>query len=124
MGTVGVLKEGPGERRVGLTPDGVTRLGGKGIEVVVEAGAGTAAFLTDDAYVKAGARIASRDEVIATADVITCVRPPADAEALRPSQALVGLLQPLTSPDLVRALAQAKVTMISLDGLPRTLSRA
>ena len=39
-------------------------------------------------------------------------------------QALPGLLAPLTNPDLVRQLADRRVTAISLDGLPRTLSRA
>ena len=57
------------------------------------------------------------------ADVVVCVRPP-DAAPLRKGQLLLGLLQPLLDPGLARALAEAGVTAVSLDGLPRTLSRA
>jgi NAD(P) transhydrogenase subunit alpha len=52
------------------------------------------------------------------------VHPPDRIDLLRAGQVVIGLLQPLTSPQLVRDLAAAKVTAISLDGLPRTLSRA
>jgi NAD(P) transhydrogenase subunit alpha len=51
------------------------------------------------------------------------VHPP-DPAPLRAGQLLLGLLQPLLDPRLARALAEAKVTAVSLDGLPRTLSRA
>jgi NAD(P) transhydrogenase subunit alpha len=57
---------------------------------------------------------------------VLCVQPPAEADRLllRPGQVLAGLLQPLIDPQLAAALALAKVTAISLDGLPRTVSRA
>jgi len=44
--------------------------------------------------------------------------------ALRPGQLVIGLLAPLTSPDLVATAAKAGVTAVSLDLLPRTLPRA
>ncbi|GAA1737603.1 NAD(P) transhydrogenase subunit alpha [Luedemannella helvata] len=118
--TVGVVREEtPGERRVALVPGAVSRLP---TGVVVQSGAGAGAWFDDDAYAQAGARLASRAEVLATADVIVCVHPPEDA--LRAGQALVGLLQPQRRPDAVAAWAAAGVTAISLDRLPRTLSRA
>ncbi len=124
---VGVLKEEwPRERRVAIVPDDVARLRGSGMSLVVEAGAGSAAWHSDDAYRSAGATVASREEVVERAGVVVTVRkpPPGVVGALRAGQAVLGLLQPLTDPDLARDLAERGVTALSLDGLPRTLSRA
>ena len=114
------------ETRVALTPDAVERLRRIGLDVIVEAGAGRAAWIPDDAYVAAGARIASKDEVYAEADVLTMIHAPqpSNRKLLRPGQILIGLLQPVLAVDLVVELAAAKVTALSLDRLPRTLSRA
>jgi NAD(P) transhydrogenase subunit alpha len=96
------------------------------VAVVVESGAGAAARYPDDAYVEAGATVAARDEVVAGADVLLCVaRPePAVLDELRPDQVLVGLLAPQETPDLFADLAARGVTAVSLEGIPRTLSRA
>src|SRR5207237_10869645 len=48
----------------------------------------------------------------------------AEAKRLRSGQAVVGLLQPLLDPKLMARLAEKGVTAISLDAIPRTLSRA
>ncbi|MFI7542174.1 NAD(P) transhydrogenase subunit alpha [Actinoplanes sp. NPDC049599] len=123
--TVGVVREtAAGERRVALTPDGVQRLRALGLEVRVEAGAGEGAFLPDADYAAAGAVLDTRAKVYADSDVLVCVHPPGDVEALRPGRTLVGLLFPVTDPGLTRRLAEAKITAVSLDLLPRTLSRA
>src|SRR5207247_6570702 len=60
------------------------------------------------------------------ADVVVRVQKPSDAEVgrLRSGQAVVGLLQPLLDPALMARLADRGVTAVSLDALPRTLSRA
>jgi NAD(P) transhydrogenase subunit alpha len=122
---VGVLREtAAGERRVALTPDGVTRLLKVGATVAVEAGAGGSAWFPDAAYAAAGARVVDRHTLGATCDVLVCVHAPADRGELQEGQILLGLLAPLTDPQLARELAEAKVTAISLDGLPRTLSSA
>lgn len=124
---VGVIREtAPGERRVSLAPGQVDDLRQAGCEVVVEAGAGAEAFFADDDYAKAGARVVSGPDLCAEADVITTVaRPPsAIIERMRPGQILVGMLTPLADPGYVRLLASRGLTAISLDGLPRTLSRA
>ncbi len=123
--TVGVVREtADGERRVALTPDGVRRLRALGLDVRVEAGAGESAFLRDADYAAAGATLCSRAQVYADCDVLLCVHPPGDAEALRRGRTLIGLLFPVTDPRLAGRLAEAKVTAVSLDLLPRTLSRA
>ena len=62
--TVGAAVEtAPGERRVALSPDGATRLLANGFQVIVEAGAGTAACFPDSDYTNAGARLVTRHEL-------------------------------------------------------------
>jgi NAD(P) transhydrogenase subunit alpha len=122
-----VIKEtAPGERRVALVPDAIARLRPAGIDVLVESGAGDGAWLADAAYADAGATIVGAAELYRSADVILTVgKPPAEIVGqLRKGQAVVGMLAPLTDPELAATLAARGVTAISLDGLPRTLSRA
>jgi len=124
---VGVVKETvPNERRVALVPELVGKLSAAGLEVLVESGAGTSAWAPDSAYAEAGATVVSRDEVYAQADLILRVQKPsaADVGATRQGQAVIGLLGPLTDPQTAKAMADQGVTAISLDMLPRTLSRA
>src|SRR5262249_62413698 len=71
----------------------------------------------------AGAAAADTAPLSARADIVWCVTPP-PPQHLRSGQAVVGLLQPLLNPRLMADLAERGVTAISLDGLPRTLSRA
>ena len=122
--TVGVVRQDDvGERRVALVPESVARLAALGLDTVVQEGAGAAAWFPDAEYAAAGATVVPGPAVYERADIVVCVRPP-DPAPLREGQLLVGLLQPLLDPALARALADAKVTAVSLDGLPRTLSRA
>ncbi len=121
-----VVKEtAPGERRVALVPEGVTKLRPSGIEVLVERGAGEGAWLSDSLYADAGATIVSAAELYRDADVIlTVTKPAADVvRMLRPGQAVIGMLAPLIYPELAAALAAQGVTAISLDRMPRTLTR-
>jgi H+-translocating NAD(P) transhydrogenase subunit alpha len=121
---VGVVKESaPGERRVALVPETVPRLVQAGLEVLVEQGAGDSAWFPDNGYTAAGATVTTTDKLYATADVILTVTRP-EPGRLRAGQAVIGLLAPLTDPRLARSLAERGVTAVSLDGLPRTLSRA
>ena len=123
---VAVVKESaPGERRVALVPETVPRLTQAGLEVLVEQGAGDGAWFPDSAYSKAGATIVKTDDLYATADVILTVTRPDETQAgrLRAGQTVIGMLSPLIEPALAATLAGKGVTAISLDGLPRTLSR-
>jgi NAD(P) transhydrogenase subunit alpha len=94
--------------------------------VLIEAGAGAAAWFPDADYAKAGASVASRTELLDEADVILLVGTvPAElVAATRQGQTVVGTLQPLLAPQLAEQLAQRGVTAVSMDSLPRTLSRA
>jgi H+-translocating NAD(P) transhydrogenase subunit alpha len=124
---LGVAREtAPGERRVALVPESLGRLTQAGWEVLVEAGAGAGAAIPDAAYTDAGARVVGTDDLYREADVVVRVQKPSAAEAarLRSGQAVVGLLQPLLDPRLMADLASLGVTAISLDAIPRTLSRA
>src|SRR5262245_34495566 len=124
---IGVVKErAPNERRVALVPDALKQLIGAGAEVLVEKGAGDGAAIPDRLYEEAGARAVSRDELYREADVVARVQKPDDDDvaSLRDGQTVVGLLQPLIDPQLMATLAKKKVTAISLDAIPRTLSRA
>jgi H+-translocating NAD(P) transhydrogenase subunit alpha len=124
---VAVVKEGaPGERRVALVPETVPRLTAAGLEVLVEQGAGDAAWFPDSAYLETGATIATTADLYAAADVILTVTRPDEAAMgrLRAGQTVVGMLSPLVTPQLARQLADKGVIAVSLDLLPRTLSRA
>jgi NAD(P) transhydrogenase subunit alpha len=123
---VAVVKENaPGERRVALVPETVQKLAQGGLEILVEQGAGDGAWFPDGTYTAAGAAITSTDDLYATADVILTVTRPDEAalRRLRAGQAVIGMLAPLIDPHLASSLADRGVTAISLDGLPRTLSR-
>jgi NAD(P) transhydrogenase subunit alpha len=117
---VGVPKESAvGERRVALVPDSVARLGEAGVQIVVERGAGAEASFLDEAYEEAGARLVA--DSLGEADLVCKVQRPSDEEVgrLREGSVLVALLQPLFNADLVRALADRRVTAFSMDSIPR-----
>ncbi len=125
---IGVPKEiFPGEKRVATVPEVVTKLTKLGFSVVVEQGAGELADLSDQAYEQAGASIApSAAALWSGSDIVFKVRAPtADEVALmHEGQTLIGFLWPAQNPDLMQQLAAKKVTALSIDALPRTLSRA
>ena len=123
---VAVMKEGaPAERRVALVPEAVAKLQAAGHEVLVQAGAGAGAFFPDEAYSAAGASVVPADKALA-ADVLLMVGRPDAAviSKLRPAQAIFGVFAPLTDPELVQRLSATGATAVSLDLIPRTLSRA
>lgn len=123
--TAGVIREGaPGERRVALVPETARRLRSAGLEVLVESGAGTGAWYSDEDYQAAGATIVSPADLYQRSDLVLCVRPPLGDPGLRAGQILIGMLEPLQHPDRVQLWADRGVTAISLDLIPRTLSRA
>jgi H+-translocating NAD(P) transhydrogenase subunit alpha len=124
---VGVAKENaPGERRVALVPEALGKLKAAGLEILVESGAGAGSALPDAAYQEAGATIVSTEALYKDSDVVLKVAKPSAAEVamLHSGQAVVGFLAPLIDPRLAKSLADAGVTAISLDAIPRTLSRA
>jgi NAD(P) transhydrogenase subunit alpha len=116
----------PDEARVALVPESVAPLLAAGLEIVVESGAGARAWFSDDAYMNQGATICHAGDVSARADVFLSIGKPSPSllTDLRAGQAVLGTLQPLVDPELAELLANKGVVALSLDGLPRTLSRA
>ncbi|MGH3929141.1 MAG: Re/Si-specific NAD(P)(+) transhydrogenase subunit alpha [Pseudonocardiaceae bacterium] len=119
---VGVPKESrDGERRVALVPKLVERLVGRGLAVVVEAGAGRGALMSDETFTAAGATIGDPW----AADVVVKVAPPTDEEIgrLRRGAVLIGFLAPRSDPDIAGKLRTAGVTAFAMESIPR-ISRA
>ena len=111
-----------GEHRVALSPDGVSRLVKDGHVVVVQHGAGVDAFYSDDAYEKAGARIApDAGSAHAGADIVVRVqRPDADEAALiADGTTLVALMQPATAGPILEQLNGRSVSVLALEMVPR-----
>ena len=123
--TVGVATErAKGESRVALVPSGLSSLAKKQLSVVFEPGAGARAFLSDQDYTDAGARVGTREEAL-SADIVACVQPPEEADfgQLKPGAALIGFLRPLEEPLRMAKLAEQGVTALAMELIPRT-SRA
>jgi NAD(P) transhydrogenase subunit alpha len=109
----------PGERRVALVPESVSKLTALGLEVAVERGAGHAAAFTDDAYEAAGATLV--DDAMDADLVVKVARPSVDeVSKLRQGAVLVGFLSPLTDPDGVAQLESRGVTAFAMESIPRT----
>jgi H+-translocating NAD(P) transhydrogenase subunit alpha len=123
---IGVPKEtAAGEHRVALVPEVVSKLKAKGLEVVVQNGAGSDALLPDSAFAEAGAQLTNELAAVWGSEVVVKIAPP-DPEEIRglgSGSILVGFLAPLTSPQTTRALAAANATALAMEAIPR-ISRA
>ena len=115
----------PSERRVALVPDIVRKLTARGIEVLVERGAGDGALIPDAAFTDAGAQVTDDPAAVWGADAVVTIAPPAPADIarMREGALLVGFLQPLTSTATAIAARDAKVTALAMEAIPR-ISRA
>lgn len=119
--TIGLLKEPAHETRVSLLAEAVATLTKKGITVLTETGAGERAYCSDADYVKAGATVKSRADVLQSADLLLTIHQPAAEEISGLSgKVLIGVYQPLFNEAQMKTWAAAGVTTFSLDMLPRT----
>ncbi|GAA1876988.1 Re/Si-specific NAD(P)(+) transhydrogenase subunit alpha [Williamsia serinedens] len=120
--SVGVVREvAEGERRVALVPKVVATLVNKGVDVVVESGAGEQALIPDALYTEAGATIGDAW----SADVVVKVVAPTDDEVakLKSGQTLIGFLAPRNQENQIGALKAAGVQAFAVEAIPR-ISRA
>lgn len=121
---VGIPKETiQGETRVALIPSMVALITKNQHEVIVESGAGLGSSFTDQEYEKAGARIvADANALYDTADLIVKVRPPslgAELDRLKENMILISYLAPFENPELIKKLAEKKVTGFAMEYIPR-----
>lgn len=129
---VGIPKEIlSGETRVALIPETVKMLVGKGLEVVLEKGAGEAASLSDKDYQDAGATLEDSHEKVMQCDLVLKVQPPLIGEdgqvdevaQMKEGGHLITFLQPFARKKMVDKLAQKKITAMGMEMVPR-ISRA
>ncbi|MEY3454148.1 MAG: hypothetical protein RLZZ147_273 [Actinomycetota bacterium] len=114
----------PGEKRVALVPDIISKLIKSGHEVVIESGAGVAAEYSDKQFIDAGAQIKSGD-VLSNSDVILSVQPltPSQIKSLKKGALTISFLSPVTASDSIEAAVSNSITSLSLELVPR-ISRA
>lgn len=122
---IGILKEELPERRVSMLPETVAMLNKMNATILVEAGAGLAAFASNDAYEIAGAHLVSKEELLEKAGMIVKINAPTETElnGMRDGQIFLAAFNPLFNHELVRKLALQRVISFSMDVIPRT-SRA
>ena len=119
---IGVPKETvENERRVALVPSVVPLLVRSGHNVLIESQAGLSSSYSDDAYEASGALISKSTTDVYASDTILKVQAPSVEEVniLREGTTLIGVLQPLTDHQLVKALAEKNITSFSMDSVPR-----
>ncbi len=116
---IGVPKEIKiSENRVGMTEAGVRQLVKEGHSVIVEKDAGVGSLISNDQYLKAGAKILdTKKEIYAKADMIVKVKEPLpeEYEMLRENQILYTYLHLAAEPKLTKVLAERKVKSIAYE---------
>jgi len=125
---IGVPKEtAAGEKRVATVPEVVEKLIKLGFAVRLQSGAGEGANCSDESYRAAGAEVvATAAELWSGSDIVLKVVVPTAEEVglLREGGTLIGFIWPAQNPELMQQLAAKKATVLAIDSLPRTLSRA
>ena len=123
MPTALVPKErAAGETRVAATPETVSKLNERGLSFAVEKGAGASAFISDDAYREAGARLVDDlSAALPETDLLLRVRlgGPEEIEGLREGAIVCGFVAPHKNLETVRALRDRKITCVAMELIPR-----
>ena len=111
----------PGERRVALVPETVSKLSESGFAIRVERGAGAAAGFPDESYAEAGADLVDTGALLEGAEgVVRVAAPSADeARALAPGTVLVGFLNPLADAEGIARLREREVVAFAMESIPR-----
>jgi len=119
---LGILKETNNDKRVSLLPEQAAVLVAKQVNVIVETGAGDAAYAADATYTDKNVSIKDRATVLSTADLVLSINPLSASEMaqLKPGAVLLGTFQPLFNTDLVKQAIDKKASLFSMDMIPRT----
>lgn len=113
----------PRESRIAMVPLLAKRIASLGAELTMQAGLGEPLGYPDAQYKDAGVTpVADRTEGFARAELVLRLSPPdqADLKALRPGTIHVSYLDPFRRPELLTQLAEAKISAISMEMIPRT----
>ena len=119
---LGILKETNNDKRVSLLPEQAAVLVAKQVSVLVETGAGNAAYASDATYIDKNVTVKDRASVLSTADLVLSINPLSSAEMaqLKPAAVVLGTFQPLFNTDLVKQAIDKKASLFSMDMIPRT----
>jgi len=119
---LGILKETNNDKRVSLLPEQAAVLVAKQVSVLVETGAGDAAYASDATYTDKNVTVKDRASVLSTADLVLSINPLSSAEMaqLKPGAVVLGTFQPLFNTDLVKQAIDKKASLFSMDMIPRT----
>lgn len=119
---LGILKETNNDKRVSLLPEQAAVLVAKQVSVIVETGAGSAAYAADATYTDKNVSVKDRSTVLSTADLVLSINPLSSAEMaqLKPGAVVLGTFQPLFNIDLVKQAIDKKASLFSMDMIPRT----
>jgi NAD(P) transhydrogenase subunit alpha len=119
---LGILKENSGDKRVSLLPEQAAVLVAKQVNVIVETGAGDAAYAADSTYTDKNVSVKDRTSVLSTADLVLSINPLSASEMgqLKPGAVVLGTFQPLFNTDLVKQAIAKKASLFSMDMIPRT----
>jgi H+-translocating NAD(P) transhydrogenase subunit alpha len=111
----------PGERRVALVPETVSKLRDAGFEIRVERGAGTAAGFPDAEYAEAGAELVDTSALLDGAQAVVRVAPPSpeEAAALAEGAVVIGFLGPLSDEEGIARLRERGAIAFAMESIPR-----
>jgi len=120
---VGILKETSlNERRVAAVPETISKMAKAGTEVFVESGAGKRSFIEDKEFESAGARIVlNAGALLSEAEIVLKVNKPSmeEVNGMKEGTIFIGFLNPFSSADILRKMAERKITSFAMEMVPR-----
>jgi len=119
---IGVITESEGESRVAIAPSSIRKLSKAGYEVAIQEGAGNLSNYSDQDYSDAGAIVVDREEALKSPFLI-CVRFPEGVDFFE-GQVIACIADPFRHPERIKFCNSRKATLLSMDMIPRRLSRA
>lgn len=118
---IAVLKETrANERRVAIVPAVADKLAKLGCEIHMQAGAGIASRIPDEAFKKI-TTAANPQGLVSDADIVVSVQPPAAdvVNAMKEGSILLSFVYAHKEPDLTKLLRDKKITTLAMELVPR-----
>ena len=114
-------KEDDNEKRVSILPETVMRYCSTGVEIAIESGLGSSLNISDELYSEAGALVLSYDELYESDNVVFRLHKPThrDISKLKGGTIHLSFLDPYNDKELILQLAEANVTAMSVEMIPR-----